>query len=326
MAAWATALRRWPAVAGAALVCAALLAAAVIVAGLVLARPAQVAIGAAPPDLYAEDVAIASGSGALLRGWFVPGRPGGGAVVLMHGVRANRVSMLRRARLLHAAGFAVLLFDFQAHGESLGAHITFGQLEARDARAAVDYLRRRLPNERIGAIGMSLGGAAALLGFTPLPVDALVLEAVYPTIEAALGDRLEAVLGPAIGPLVAPGLTRLFVLLLPPILGLEPEALRPIDHIGEVTAAVLVAAGTADTRTTIAESRALFARAREPKLFWAVEGAGHVDLEAYAPEEYRRRVVGFLMERLRADVPAGLGATPSHDPPSIPAPSPAPTR
>src|SRR5262249_10807562 len=152
---------------------------------------------------YAEDVAIASGSGALLRGWFVPGQPGGGAVVLMHGVRANRVSMLGRARVLHAAGFAVLLFDFQAHGESLGAHITFGELEARDARAAVDYVRRRLPNERIGAIGMSLGGAASLLGFTPLPVDALVLEAVYPTIDAALANRLEAVLGPVIGPLVA---------------------------------------------------------------------------------------------------------------------------
>jgi dienelactone hydrolase len=312
MAASAPAVRRWPVVAGALAACAALLVAAVVVAGLVLARPAQVAIGAAPPDLYAEDVAIASGSGALLRGWFVPGRPGGGAVVLMHGVRANRVSMLRRARLLHAAGFAVLLFDFQAHGESLGAHITFGQLEARDARAAVDYLRRRLPGERIGAIGMSLGGAAALLGFTPLPVDALVLEAVYPTIEDALGDRLEAVLGPVIGPLVAPGLTRLFVLVLPPILGLEPEALRPIDHIGEATAAILVAAGTADTRTTIAESRAMFAHAHEPKLFWAVEGAGHVDLEAYAPEEYRRRVLGFLVERLRAgDPPASPGPTPS---------------
>jgi alpha-beta hydrolase superfamily lysophospholipase len=248
-------------------------------------------------------VAIASGSGALLRGWFAPGRPGGGAVVLMHGVRANRVSMLPRARLLHEAGFAVLLFDLQAHGESLGARITFGQLEARDARAAVDYVRRRLPGERIGAIGMSLGGAASVLGFTPLPVDALVLEAVYPTIDAALANRIAVVLGsvagPQIAPSIAPGIARLFVLLLPPILGVEPDALRPIDHIAEATAPVLIAAGTADTRTTIAESRALFERAREPKLFWEVEGAGHVDLEAYAPAEYRRRVVGFLVERLQ---------------------------
>ena len=56
-----------------------------------------------------------------LSGWFIAGRPGGGAVVLMHGVRGNRLAMLRRARLLHAEGFSVLLFDFQAHGESTGA-------------------------------------------------------------------------------------------------------------------------------------------------------------------------------------------------------------
>ena len=43
-----------------------------------------------------------------------------GAVVLMHGVKGNRLAMLRRARLLHAEGFGVLLFDFQAHGESAG--------------------------------------------------------------------------------------------------------------------------------------------------------------------------------------------------------------
>jgi fermentation-respiration switch protein FrsA (DUF1100 family) len=299
MALSALAPRRWPLVAGAAAACVALLGGAVIAAGLVLARPAQVAIGAAPPDLTAEDIAIAPGSGALLHGWFVPGRVGQGAVVLMHGVRATRVSMLGRARLLHAAGFAVLLFDFQAHGESLGDHITFGYREAMDARAAVDYLRRRLPGERIGAIGMSLGGAAALLGYTPLPVDALVLEAVYPVIDAAFANRIEVVLGSGAGPLVAPGLARLFVLLLPPILGLPADALRPIDHIAEATAPVLIAAGTADTRTTIAESRALFDRAPEPKAFWAVAGAGHVDLERYAPEEYRRRVVGFLADNLR---------------------------
>jgi hypothetical protein len=29
------------------------------------------------------------------------------------------------------------------------------------------------------------------------------------------------------------------------------------------------------------------------------EGARHVDLEAFAPEEYRRRVLPFLIERLQ---------------------------
>jgi pimeloyl-ACP methyl ester carboxylesterase len=76
--------------------------------------------------------------------------------------------------LLHAHGFAVLLFDFQAHGESPGRRITFGHLEAMDAAAALDFLEQRLPRERVGAIGASLGGAAAVLADPPLRVDALV--------------------------------------------------------------------------------------------------------------------------------------------------------
>src|SRR5579862_3271675 len=102
------------------------LPAAVVAFGLIESRPARVAVGPPPAGLNAENVAISSASGATLRGWFIAGRPGGGAVVLMHGVRSNRLSMVSRARLLNAAGFSVLLFDFQAHGESTGQRITYG--------------------------------------------------------------------------------------------------------------------------------------------------------------------------------------------------------
>jgi uncharacterized protein len=274
-------------------------AAAVVVAGLVLAAPARATLGAAPTELHAETVAITSPSGAVLRGWFMAGRPGGGAVVLMHGVHDNRLGMVRRARLLSAAGVAVLLFDFQAHGESTGSRITFGHLEALDAGAAVAFVRQRLPAERVGVIGASLGGAAALLGPVPLPVDALVLEAVYPDIGAAIANRVRAVLGPLLGPPVAPPAAWAFQVLLPPILGVAASDLRPIDHIADVTAPVLVAAGTLDNRTTIAETTAMFERAPSPKLLWAVAGAGHVDLEVFAPDEYRTHVLAFLVEQLQ---------------------------
>jgi fermentation-respiration switch protein FrsA (DUF1100 family) len=285
-------------IAGAGFAGAILLTAGVIAVGLFLSAPARAIVGAAPADLSVETVSIASGSGATLRGWFLPGRPGAGAVVLMHGVHANRLSMLRRARLFHAEGFAVLLFDFQAHGESTGARITFGHREGQDAAAAIAYLRARLPKERIGAIGSSLGGAAALLAPAPLDVDALVLESVYPHIGAAIANRIRAVLGP-IGAVVAPPTTALFKLLLPPFLGVSAADLRPIDHVATVRAPILLAAGTSDDRTTVAEVRAMFARANEPKRLWLVEGAGHVDLEGFTPADYRDHVLAFMIEMLR---------------------------
>ncbi|MSP03416.1 MAG: alpha/beta hydrolase [Acetobacteraceae bacterium] len=272
----------------------------VLVTGLLLSRPDPAVIGPPPADLPgAETVRIPSASGSVLAGWWIEGMQGGGAVVLMHGIHANRLSMARRAAVLRQHGFSVLLFDFQAHGESAGRHITFGHLEALDAAAAVAFARRRVPEEKIGAIGVSLGGAAALLGATPLPVDALVLESVYPDIDAALSNRLRFHLGPVIGAVFVPILTPLFKWLLPPILGVGPGDLRPLDRIAAATAPLLVASGTLDVHTPIAETAALFARAPDPKQYWPVTGAAHVDLERRDPGAYWRVVTPFLIEWTR---------------------------
>ena len=274
----------------------------VLVVGLFLSAPSRAAVGLPPdPIADAEPVGIPSASGSVLQGWWLPGRPGGGAVVLMHGVRGNRLGLVRRAAMLRDAGFAVLLFDLQAHGESAGRRITFGKLEGLDAAAAVAFVRGRAPGERVGAVGISLGGAAALLGPRPLDVDALVLESVYGTIDAALANRLRAGLGPVLGAVAVPVLAPLFKLLLPPILGVTPAELRPMDRIGGVRVPVLVAAGTADVPTPLAESEALFAHAPDSpgKRFWPVAGAGHVDLEGYDPLGYRRVVLAFLQQTLQ---------------------------
>jgi uncharacterized protein len=70
---------------------------------------------------------------------------------------------------------------------------------------------------------------------------------------------------------------------------------------------VLVMAGTRDEHTTEAQTRALYAAAREPKQLWLVDGAAHVDLARYDPIGYRRRVLAFFHEHLssgRASAPS----------------------
>ncbi|WP_170984950.1 alpha/beta hydrolase [Roseomonas sp. AR75] len=246
-------------------------------------------------------IEIASQSGSVLRGWWLAAaQPGRGSVVLLHGVWESRRRMVPRAVFLHGQGFGVLLIDLQAHGESTGRRITFGKLESLDAATAVSFVRMRAPAERVGVIGVSLGGAATLLGPDPLDVAAIVLESVYPDINAALANRLRAGLGPTAGPVLTPVLSPLFTWLLPPVLGVAPAELRPIERIQAVRAPLLVLSGVQDDRTTIAESRALFARAPEPKQFLAVAGAAHVDLEQHDPGGYWRVVLPFLEEHLSA--------------------------
>ena len=268
-----------------------------------LISPQSTVVGAAPADLPFESVSIQSLSGATLRGWFLAGSPGRGAVLLLHGVRANRLAMLPRARWLHELGYSVLLIDFQAAGESSGPWITFGLRESDDAVSSVAYLRSRLPHERIGVIGVSMGGAATLLAHPPLRVDAVVLEQVYPSIDKAVNDRLLIHLkgGVWLTPLLLQSLTWRT--------GVKAAQLRPIDHIAKVDVPKLLVVGSADRHTHLDESLAMYAAAAEPKELWIVEGAQHVDLYRYGGDGYRQRVATFLSKWLRRTEPPGAPDT-----------------
>lgn len=274
------------------------LAAGVVVfslaAGEFLTRPARARIGPPPADLGAEAVHIPYGDAQQVSGWFLPGRAGEGAVLLLHGVRGNRLAMLERARWLQREGIANLLIDLPSHGESSGARISFGRHEAAGVDAALAWLHARLPVERIGAIGVSLGGASLLFAERRPELDAVVLESVYPTIAEALEDRLTTRLGPA-GAWAAP----LLLVQIPLRLGFSAQELRPIAAIAGLRAPVLIASGIEDRSTHWDETERLFAAALEPKTLWPVPGAGHVDLRDFAPAAYDSRLLPWLQSRLR---------------------------
>jgi len=251
-------------------------------AGYLFICPIRSVIGPAPADLGATPIAFPSASGATLRGWYVPGLPGHGAILLVHGIHADRRVMLPRARLFSRLGYAVLLFDLQAHGESTGNRITFGLKEGQDVQSALGVLRGRAPGERVGVIAVSLGGAAALLGPLPLAIDALVLESVFPTISQATRNRVGSI-GAA-----------LLLWQLRPRLGIGANDLRPIARIGAVHEPVFVISGADDRHTTPEDTRELFRAAPEPKELWFVPGAVHEDLYAVAHQEYEERVLAFF--------------------------------
>mgnify|MGYP001355660392 CR=1 FL=1 len=258
---------------------------------LVAARPC--AIGAPPADLPAQDLSLVAPDGVALRGWYVPCERPRGVVVLLHGIGGSRLAMVDRARMLRAAGYALVMIDLRAHGESGGERISAGHFERLDARAAVEFARTAEPRAPIGVIGVSLGGAAALLA-SPLGIDALVLESVYPNITAAIHNRVAARLGwlsyvPA----------ELLLLQLAPRLRVSPAELRPEDLLPRVGCPLLLISGSQDRHTPAQEARAMLERAPALKELWLVAGAAHVDLHRASPGEYRRRVLEFLDANLR---------------------------
>jgi uncharacterized protein len=264
-------------------------AAGLYLTGWALSHPVPARIGTPPPSLEAAAVAFSSRSGSVVHGWLSRAPGARASVLLLPGVRANRLSMVGHAKFLRRAGYTTLAIDFQATGESPGDAITFGWLERFDVLAAVDYLRTRTAGQPVAVIGESLGGAATLLAAPPLSIDAAVLEAVYPSIDRAVANRLRERMGPA-AELAAP----LLLAQLHPRLQVSASDLRPLDHIAAVGCPVLVIGGSDDRQTTTDDTTGLFAAAHEPKQLWMIPGAGHVDFLEFTPDEYRRRVLAFL--------------------------------
>ncbi len=228
------------------MLCGALAFAAIAVVGIgqSLIRPANRLVGAPPAQLHVQSILLRSTAGETVSAWFAHGIAGQGVVLLLHGVRADRRAMVSRAKLLQDAGFGVMLMDLQAHGESGGAHISFGWHEADGVRAALNYLQQNLPHERIGVIGVSLGAASLVLA-KPVPApSAVVLESMYPTITEAVENRLAMRLG-CLGNMIAPAL----LWQLPLRLGISADQLRPIDAVASLGAPVLIAGGTLDLHT-----------------------------------------------------------------------------
>jgi uncharacterized protein len=272
-----------------------------LAAGEILTRPARGRIGPPPPDLAAEAVQIPYGDGQQVSGWFLPGRADEGAVLLLHGVRGNRLEMLERARWLQSEGMAALLIDLSSHGESSGDRITFGRREALGVQASIAWLRNKLPGEKLGGIGVSLGGASLLFTDRQPELDALVLESVYPTITDAVQDRLVKRLGPA-GAWAAP----LLLMQIPLRLDIGVHELRPIEAIKAARAPLLIASGTEDRSTRWIETEQLYAAAPEPKTLWPVPGAGHEDLHDFDTPAYRSKLLPWLQSHLRK-APASQG-------------------
>src|SRR3569832_1044899 len=178
MKAWLTPTNILVAVAGAVI----LIIAGTYLASMGMQDSSNHFVGRPPLDLQASNITYASGAGVLIHGWLVPGKPKQGVVVLLHPVRGDRRDMISRAEFLRKRGYAVLMIDFQSHGENRGNRITYGDLESRDVKGAIFYLHHKLPDEKVAILGVGMGADAIVLSEDRPAVNAVILEQMYPTI------------------------------------------------------------------------------------------------------------------------------------------------
>lgn len=242
-----------------------------------------------------KDVIFQATDGINLRGWFLPQANSTDAVVLLHGVSANRLQMLQRALWLHDLGYNVLLYDARGCGESTQVHPSFGYAETRDLLGALSWLQSN-GMIHIGCIGFSQGAATVLLASGQLPssVRAVVAEASYATLRDSVDDHFRLNTGLSSG---------YFGVLAIPIaewkLGLKMDDVSPLREIPKLKVPIYLIGGTSDVIAPASGIQHLYAAAVCEKTLWLIEWAGHGDFFSYAEDEYKQRVGDFLRRHLR---------------------------
>lgn len=254
-----------------------------------------------------EDIAFPTADGVELSGWYIPSE-NGAAVALLHGAGSTRSGTLAEAAVLADHGYGVLLFDARGHGLSGGRAMDFGWNGDADTMAAVSFLAERddVDPDRIGAIGLSMGGEQALGALAADPrIHAVVAEGATGRV-AADGAWVSDEYG--LQGQLQEGLDRLryaFVDLLTE--APRPQSLRSSAAAAAPRPVLLIAAGEVPDEALAGVH--IQSGAPESVELWEVEGAGHTAGLATAPEKWEERVVGFLDTALapsgEADTSAG---------------------
>jgi pimeloyl-ACP methyl ester carboxylesterase len=232
-------------------------------------------------ELPSERVTFPTEDGLELAATYVPSRNRAAVIVFPGATRVDEATMIARH------GYGVLLVEPRGQGSSEGDVVRWAG--DRDLHAAVAYLRSRpdVDDERIGAIGFSIGGE-------------ILIEA------AAQRDGIAAVVsegaGERVGEVDASGMGRILLAAPMAVMTASMTVFQNhgppppiVERIGLIAPrpVLLIYADPGQGGESVRQPKYI-AAAGQPKEIWKVPGAGHTGGLEAQPEEYERRIVAFF--------------------------------
>jgi fermentation-respiration switch protein FrsA (DUF1100 family) len=201
-----------------------------------------------------ENLCIQTSDGVKLNGWFFPtaGNSARGAFVFLtcHGNAGNISHRLELCRALLSTGSNVLVFDYRGYGNSQGRPSEEGTY--LDAQAAYHWLQQRgFGGDQIIAFGESLGGAVAAELALRQDLAGLILENTFTSI-------------PDIGAELFPWL---------PVRRWSRIKYDTCCKLPHIQIPVLIMHSRTDELIGFSHCEKNLAAARDPKLFWELNGS-----------------------------------------------------
>lgn len=224
-----------------------------------------------------------------LEAWMVRAPRAKGTVALFHGYGAAKSRMLERAEILLGLGYNTLLVDFMGSGGSGGNATTIGYREARDVKAAYDYLDAR-GEQHIYLLGTSLGAAAILKALDDYPVkpEGVILEAPFSTLYEAACARFRAIGAP---PFPMAGMVVFWGGAINGFWGFNH---KPVEYARAAHVPVLMVYGEKDGRVARKEIDEIYNNLPGPKKLVTFPEAGHVNYLSGYSREWTAAVAEFI--------------------------------
>ena len=139
-----------------------------------------------------EDVRVTTADGLRLYGWFIPASTSA-TVMVVHGYKDSRSSMLGVAEVLHRYGYQVLMASLRGHDINDGETVSFGLREGKDLEAFYEYLRARpgVDPNRVGLFGVSMGGTISIGFAASNPgIRAIVADCAFSSVADTVGTSV----------------------------------------------------------------------------------------------------------------------------------------
>lgn len=203
----------------------------------------------------AKEVAVKTGDGETLIGWFIAPTPGKPFLIYFHGNADTLEKRAARLQRMTVDGAGLLAIEWRGYGGSTGAPSQDGLL--KDALAAYEYaVGAGAEPKQIVVVGESLGTGPALWLAGERRVAGIVLDSPYSAIVDVGADRYWMF----------------------PVRLIARDPFPAAEWARKIRVPVLAVAGEEDRTIPIRYARKLMEAIAAPKTFIAVPGAGHVVL------------------------------------------------
>jgi uncharacterized protein len=242
------------------------------------------------PDSGFTNVTLTTEEGLKLSSWHLKKEKAKGTVALFHGHASSKSKIIDEAMAFYNMGYAVLLTDFRAHGNSEGNTCTIGYDEASDVKAAYDYIKTT-GEKNIILWGISLGAATITRAISEykLQPQKIILEMPFGSLSDAVKGRVRMMHlpeQPTAALLTFWGGTEQ---------GFWGFNHNPADYAKNINCPVLLQWGRLDARVTEAETDAILKNlASTQKKLMVYETAKHESLLKNDPAKWKREIIDFL--------------------------------